>query len=172
MREYLLIDGYNVINALPEFKKVSRENLEEARDFLIEQMIEYHSYTGVNVIIVFDAYQVKSAKVKKENVNGIEVVFTKEHQTADTYIEKVVEDLVKNRRNIVKVVTSDWAEQQVVIGSGAVRVTPRELKYEIDLIKGKIKNKIDMENRKKSTLSDRIDQKILEALEKWRREEV
>lgn len=166
-----MIDGYNVINALPELKEISIQSLEEARNFLVDQMIEYHFYTGTEVILVFDAYQVKGTKVKRENIKGIEVVFTKEHQTADSYIEKRVEELVKDRRNVVKVVTSDWAEQQIVMGSGAIRVIPRELKLELDVIRIKIKNKMELDSQRKSTLGDIIDQKILQVLEKWRKED-
>ncbi len=172
MRVYLIIDGYNVINALSKLKEISKESLEEARNILIDDMVEYHSYTGTKVIIVFDAYQVKGTKVKKENVRGIEVIYTKEHQTADSYIEEIVEKLTKNKRDIIKVVTSDWAEQQVVLGSGGVRVIPRELQIELDKIKGKIEEKV-LENRvrKKLLISDQLDKNVLEILEKWRKED-
>ncbi len=171
MKEYVIVDGYNIINALSHLKEISKGSLEEARDAIINELVEYHSFTGKEVIIVFDAYQVKGTKVKKEKYKGIEVVFTKEHQTADSYIEEVVEKLTKNKRDIVKVVTSDWAEQQVVLGSGAVRMIPRELKIEMDQIRHKIKNKVEEnKNMKKMLISDRLDKNVLEILEKWRKE--
>lgn len=171
MKEFLIVDGYNVINAWPDLKKISKENLEEARDFLIERMAEYQSFTGEKVVLVFDAYQVKGTKAKVEKIKGVEVVFTKEHQTADSYIEKKVDELTRNKRNIVKVVTSDWAEQQVILGSGAVRVIPRELKIDLDLMKNKIRTKAGKAKKKKEILSERLDKNVLEILEKWRKEQ-
>lgn len=166
----MIIDGYNVINAWSDLKKISEGSLEEGRNVLIERMSEYHSYTGAEVIIVFDAYQVKGTKVNKDIVNGVEVVFTKKNQTADSYIEREVEVLAKDKRNIVKVVTSDWAEQQIVLGSGGVRVLPRELKFQYDQMKTKIRKKTDKAQHNRMNLGDRIDTRVLEILEKWRKE--
>ena len=169
--ELLIIDGYNVINAWSDLKKVSEASFEEARSVLINKMAEYHSYTGVEIIIVFDAYRVKGTKIKKEKIDNIEVVFTKKNQTADSYIEKRVEDLAKNKRNIVKVVTSDLVEQQIILGSGGIRVLPRELKNQYNLIKTKIEKKVEMTKNNRMLLGDRIDVGVLEILEKWRKEE-
>ncbi|SHK42369.1 NYN domain-containing protein [Paramaledivibacter caminithermalis] len=171
MKEFLIIDGYNIINAWSDLKKISEESLEEARNVLIDRMSEYRAYIKSEIIIVFDAYQVKGAKEKKKEINGIEIIFTKKNQTADSYIEKKVEELAKNKRNIVKVVTSDLAEQQIVLGSGGIRILPRELEIQYNLMKKKI-NKISEKNKQnRMILSDRIDEKVLETLEKWRREE-
>lgn len=170
MKEILIIDGYNVINAWSDLKEISEESLEEARNILIDRMAEYRSYTGVEVIIVFDAYQVKSSKINKDKINDVEIVFTKKNQTADSYIEEKVEKLAKNKRNIVKVVTSDLAEQQFILGSGGVRVLPRELKYQYDQIKTKIGKKAEKIKQNRMNLGDRIDTRVLEILEKWRRE--
>lgn len=170
MKHYLLIDGYNIINAWSDLKAVGGSNLEEARNILIQQLIEYKSYTGEHVILVFDAHLVKgSNNIKQEFVQGVEVVFTKENQTADSYIEKKVEELTKNRRNKVKVATSDWAEQQVVLGSGATRVSARELKIELGMVKKSIQKKTEETNDVRSTLRDRIDDDVAQILEKWRR---
>ncbi|WZL72651.1 NYN domain-containing protein [Clostridiaceae bacterium 35-E11] len=171
MSSYLFIDGYNVINAWPELKKIGRSDLEEARDCLIAQLVDYQSYTGETVIIVFDAHLVKGSNLKQEWVNGVEVVFTKELQTADSYIEKKVEELAKMRKNKVRVATSDWAEQQVVLGSGAIRISARELKLELDEIKKNIRKKTEAPKKIRSTLEERIDKKIIEHLEKWRRKQ-
>ncbi|MDK2918097.1 MAG: uncharacterized protein PWQ37_830 [Candidatus Petromonas sp.] len=171
MKDFLIVDGYNVINAWDSLKEISRESLEEARNILIDQMAEYHSFTGMKVILVFDAYQVKGTQVKSENIKGVEVIFTKEHQTADSYIEKKVEELTKDKRNVIKVVTSDWAEQQAVLGSGAIRVTPREFEIDLEFMKTKLKEKMEKSQKKKGMLSERLDDKVLEILEKWRKEE-
>ncbi len=170
MKEYVILDGYNVINAWTDLKKISEGSLEAGRNVLIERMSEYHSYTGAKVIIVFDAYQMKANKVKKEIINGVEIVFTKKNQTADSYIERKVEMLAKDKRNIVKVVTSDWAEQQIVLGSGGVRLLPRELKFQYEQMKTKIRKKADETQRSRMNLGDRIDTRVLEILEKWRKE--
>ncbi|MCG8541721.1 MAG: NYN domain-containing protein, partial [Clostridia bacterium] len=74
MKEVLIIDGYNVINAWPDLKKISQESLEQAMNMLIDKMAEYRSYTGIEVIIVFDAYQVKGTKIKKEKINNVEII--------------------------------------------------------------------------------------------------
>jgi len=171
LSNYLLIDGYNVINAWDDLKKICEENLEQARNILIDRMIEYHSYTGISVIVVFDAYQIKGTRTKIERISGIDVIFTKEHQTADSYIEIKVEELTRNKRNIVRVVTSDWAQQQVVLGSGAARITPKELFVELMVIKSKISKKSKDKKKNKLLLSDYIDNNVLQILEKWRREE-
>lgn len=170
LANFLIIDGYNVINAWPQLKTISVESLEQARNLLIDKMTEYHSFTGTTVIIVFDAYQVKGTKVKLENINGVDVVFTKEHQTADSYIEIKVEELTKNKRNIVRVVTSDWAEQQVILGSGGIRATPKELEIELKNVEGKINKKIKETKKSKLLLSDQLDESLLQLLEKWRKE--
>ncbi|WP_432404545.1 NYN domain-containing protein [Wukongibacter sp. M2B1] len=171
MKEYIIIDGYNVINAWSDLKKLSEENLEAARNILIDRMAEYHSYTGAEVIIVFDAYRVKGAKIKKDRINDVEIVFTKKNQTADSYIEIKVESLAKDKRNIVKVVTSDLAEQQVILGSGGIRVLPKELKFQYEQMKTKIEKKVEKSTNNRMNLGDRINTEVLEILEKWRRED-
>ncbi|WP_432667332.1 NYN domain-containing protein [Wukongibacter baidiensis] len=171
MKEYIIIDGYNVINAWSNLKEISEGSLEEARNTLIDKMTEYHSYTGVEVTIVFDAYRVKGAKAKKDKINNVEIVFTKKNQTADSYIEMMVEQLAKDKRNIVRVVTSDLAEQQVILGSGGIRVLPRELKFQYEQMKTKIEKKMEEVERKRMNLGDRIDAGVLEVLEKWRRQD-
>ncbi|KXG74802.1 NYN domain-containing protein [Thermotalea metallivorans] len=169
MKRYLLVDGYNIINAWPRLKRAGMENLQEAREQLIEILAEYKSFTGEEVIIVFDAHLVKGAQGKRESLNGLEIIFTKEHQTADSYIERRVEELTKNRRNMVRVATSDWAEQQVVLGSGAARISARELGIEVEAIKNQIQEKTKEVQQNHGRLGDRLDSKIVEILEKWRR---
>lgn len=165
------MDGYNIINAWPELKRAGMENLQEARDRLIEILAEYKSFTGEEVILVFDAHLVKGTQGKHESMNGLEIIFTKEHQTADSYIERRVEELTKNRRNMVRVATSDWAEQQIVLGSGAARISARELGIEVEAIKKQIQEKTKEVQQNHGRLGDRLDSKIVEILEKWRRKQ-
>ncbi|AOT71149.1 NYN domain-containing protein [Geosporobacter ferrireducens] len=171
MRNYLFVDGYNIINAWPELKEASGANLQQARENLIEQMIEYQSFVGERVTIVFDAHLVKGSNQKNETISGVEVVFTKEHQTADSYIERQVEQLTRNQRNRVRVATSDWAEQQFVLGSGATRISARELRIEMDLVKKNIRKKAEEIRQNRSALADRLDDETVQILEKWRRKQ-
>lgn len=128
--EYLLIDGYNIIFAWDELKKTAEESLEDARNLLIGKLCNYKAVRDENIILVFDAYNVKGNPGDAEKVRGITVIYTKEAETADAYIEKSTETLCKKYR--VKVATSDNLEQVIIFGHGAVRVTAAELKTKIE----------------------------------------
>ncbi|SHK50839.1 NYN domain-containing protein [Tepidibacter formicigenes] len=167
MREYLIVDGYNIINAWEDLKELGNENLELSRQKLIEILVEYASFKGIKVIIVFDAYLVKGARNNIQNYRNLEVVYTKENQTADSYIEKFISELRKN--DIIKVATNDWAEQQIVLGKGASRISARELKFEIDFAKQKIRKKTENKKIQKNTLDSILDKETLSKLEKIRR---
>lgn len=169
MNEYLILDGYNVINSWPELKVLMNESLEVARGELVELMAEYRAFKGITVIVVFDAYLVKGSIRKSEKLKGVEVVFTKEKETADSYIERLIVELSSNRRNRVSVVTNDWTEQQMVLGGGGTRIPVREMILEFNQIKNKINKRIETPKKQNNTLSDRIDRSILEKLEKFRR---
>lgn len=168
MKQYLVLDGYNVINAWPKLKILMDESLEVARNELIENMAEYAAFRGIDVIIVFDAYLVKGNIGNNEKLKGVDIVFTKEKETADSYIERTIVNLSKDRRNMVSVVTNDWVEQQMVLGGGATRVSVREMVLEFDQIKNKIDKKIKTPKVQKDTLFDRVDKKTLEKLKKFR----
>jgi len=170
LKRYLLIDGYNIINAWPVLKELARTSLEDARDHLIQMLVDYKAYTDQDIWIVFDAHQVKSGDNRRDEVKGIHIVFTKENQTADSFIEMKASQLAKKRLNEVRVATSDWAEQQVVLGSGGIRVSARELLIEIEDNLKRIVKKTEDINRSKYLLSDRIDKKIAKKLEEWRKE--
>lgn len=167
---YLFIDGYNYLNAIGSFDGKTLGALEEGRRKLIETLVEYQAYSGERIILVFDAYTVKGNLAKVEMHHEIKVVFTKEFQTADSYIEIEVEQLAKDPKNLVKVVTSDWAEQQVVMGSGAVRLSPREFSWELDKMKKQIKTEYIESPKKRTQIEDSLSPKALEALEKWRKD--
>lgn len=146
-RRYLFLDGYNVIHALGRYKGLSDASLESARYGLIDDLVDYRAFTGEVVTVVFDAYTTKGRKTKIELFKGVNVVYTREHQTADSFIEAEAEKLSQDPKNLVRVVTSDWAEQQVVLGSGAVRLTPREYEYELERVKQAIKDKLPENTR-------------------------
>ncbi|MBQ9408492.1 MAG: NYN domain-containing protein [Clostridia bacterium] len=127
--EYLLVDGYNVIYAWPELKSASDGELELGRKLLSDILDNYAPLTDAHIILVFDAYKVKNNPGKTEKYGNIEIVYTKEAQTADSYIEKLAYELTKLNR--VRVATSDGLEQLIILGSGALRMTALELKNEI-----------------------------------------
>lgn len=128
--EYLLVDGYNVIFAWDSLKELSKNNnLDGARNSLINILCNYQGYKKCEVILVFDAYKVKGNTREVEKVNNINIVYTKEAETADMYIEKVSHTLAKNHK--VRVVTSDALEQLIILGNGALRVSSREFLYEV-----------------------------------------
>ncbi len=127
--EYLLIDGYNVLYAWEELKNLAKDNLEHARKRLIDIVCNYQGFKKTNVILVFDAYKVKGNHGEVEKVHGVDVVYTKEAETADMYIEKVTRKLSKNNR--VRVATSDNLEQLIILGGGAVRVGAEAFKKEV-----------------------------------------
>ena len=127
--EILLIDGYNMIFAWPELKEMSQLNLEAAREYLIEILHNYQGYSGRNMIVVFDAYKQVGSVTKSETIHNLQVIYTKEGQTADQYIEKYVLENVKKKR--ITVATSDGLEQMMIFGQGALRMPARELREKV-----------------------------------------
>ena len=127
--EYLLVDGYNVIFSWDNLKKLADISIDGARNALINILCNYQGYKRCEVIVVFDAYKVKGNHREIEKVNNITVVYTKEAETADMYIEKASLDLAKKHK--VRVVTSDALEQVIILGNGALRVSSREFQGEV-----------------------------------------
>ena len=128
--EYLLIDGYNIVFAWDELKKVAEKSLDDARILLISRICNYRAMRQNNVILVFDAYKVKGLQREIENIHGVSVVYTKEAETADAYIEKTSRELCKNYR--VRVATSDNLEQMIIFGHGARRTSAGEFHTEVE----------------------------------------
>ncbi|EEO9428629.1 NYN domain-containing protein [Listeria monocytogenes] len=169
MEQILLVDGYNVIGAWPELSFLKDRDLEAARDKLVEWMAEYQSYTGYQVVVVFDAQFDRGVKRKSKKYQ-VEVVFTHEDETADEYIEqKAIE--WKNVRTQIMVATSDYTEQWAIFGQGALRISSRELLFEIQEMSKQIGQKIKriQEEMPKSNLN--LDSDVISQLEKWRRGE-
>lgn len=168
-RNITFIDGYNVINKWGELKEISRIDLADARDKLIEEMAEYKSLSGEELVIVFDTYNLDRVKETIIEKYGMEIVFTKRFQTADTYIER---ELARaNRHHNIKVVTDDGAIQTQVTSKGASRVTALELRQDLVTMRGKIKRKRKEDfnqNFKTFPISDKLSDvidKIKEDLE-------
>lgn len=128
--QYLLIDGYNIIFAWDELKALANESLNDARLLLISRIANYRAMKNINVILVFDAYRVGGNEREIEDIHGVKVVYTREAETADSYIEKTSERLIKNYR--VRVATSDSLVQMIIFGSGAERISAREFISEIE----------------------------------------
>lgn len=168
-KEYLFVDGYNIINAWGNLQSLSEMSLEMARNELIDIMSEYQHYTGIKVIVVFDAHMVKGNSGKKDIVNGIEVVYTKEDETANQFIERTLDSIGRVKR--VRVATSDWMEQQVVLGRGGTRISARELEVEIENYKKFLKNKSKKKNQINDLMIGRLDDEIIKKLERWRNSE-
>lgn len=128
--EYLLVDGYNIIFAWEELSSLARSDLNAARCRLMDILCNYQALCKMHLILVFDAYRVKGNPGSVERYHNIDVVYTKEAETADQYIEKVTHEMSrKNHR--VRVATSDGLEQIIIMGAGAIRVSARELLEEI-----------------------------------------
>lgn len=163
--EYLFVDGYNIINAWSNLKELSKISLEVAREELIEIMAEYQSFTGVKVIIVFDAHMVKGNSGKKENIKEVDVIYTRERETADQYIEKVLDEI--GREKTVKVATSDWLEQQIVLGRGGTRLSARELEVQVKNMKRTLNRRITTVDVKNELLIGGLDEDAIEKLSKW-----
>ncbi|MEF9934806.1 MAG: NYN domain-containing protein [Clostridium sp.] len=165
--DYILVDGYNVLNAWEETQKL-KDNLEFARDKLVDMLCDLASYSGIKLIVVFDAHKQNGGIEKVDNYKGVEVVYTKEGEIADCYIERTVYLLAK--KNNVGVVTSDNLEQSVSLSLGAIRITPKELLEQIRLTSKKIATKTQLSYvENKNSLENCVDKDILEKLEKMRR---
>ncbi len=128
--DYLLVDGYNIIFAWDELAEIAKDNMELARSRLINLMCNYKGVRKCEIILVFDAYRIKGHVGSIEKINNITVVYTKEAETADTYIEKTSHELSQNYR--VEVATSDRMEQVIIAGNGAARLSANEFKKQVD----------------------------------------
>lgn len=129
---YLLVDGYNIIFAWKELNELAKVNINSARDKLMDILCNYQGYKKINLILVFDAYKVSGGQGSVIKYHNINVVYTKEAETADQYIEKVT-NLIGKKYNVI-VATSDHLEQMIVWGQGAIRLSAEGLKEEIEYI--------------------------------------
>ena len=165
----VFVDGYNVLNSWPNLKTHIKDNFEGTRDKLVDIMHNYGTYMNVRIILVFDGYKVSGNLESAENINkNLTIVYTKDGETADSYIEKSVHKI--GRRSEICVVTSDYLEQQTIFQRGAVRVSTIEFYNDVmkteEVLKIKTKkNQISHKNH----LQDNVDEDILRKLEKIRR---
>ncbi|MCI8539587.1 MAG: GTP-binding protein [Oscillospiraceae bacterium] len=148
--EYLLVDGYNIIFAWDELKSVAQDNVDAARRMLMDLLCSYQGYKQCVVILVFDAYKVPRSTGEVSRYHNIYVVYTKEAETADTYIERATYEIAREHR--VRVATSDGLEQLIILGHGALRVSARAFHEEMDRVSGAISELITAQNRKNRDL--------------------
>ena len=127
--EYLLVDGYNIIFAWDALNELAQDSLDSARGSLMDILSNFQGYRKMHLILVFDAYKVKGNPGSTVRYHNIDVVYTKEAETADQYIEKVTHEIGKKHH--VRVATSDGLEQLIIMGAGAVRVSAKELQEEV-----------------------------------------
>jgi uncharacterized protein len=164
----VFVDGYNVINSWPQLRNIKSFSYESARAKLIDMLQNYATFTGWSIIIVFDAHMVKGSLEKKERYGNLTVVFTKEGETADNYIERIVNNI--GRTLEVYVVTSDSLEQQVAFQRGAVRLSSLEFYHLVTRDSNKLVKKYEARySSNKNLLEENIDKKSAEKLEKIRR---
>ena len=135
--EYLLVDGYNIIFAWDELNALAKESLDTARHRLMDILCNYQGYQKCVLILVFDAYRVPGSPGAIEQYHNIHVVYTKEAETADMFIERVTHEIGKSRR--VRVATSDGMEQVIILGHGALRVSARMFHEEVQNVEKQIR---------------------------------
>jgi len=166
---HVFVDGYNVISCWSELREIKEYSLDSARQKLLDYLQNYATYKGYKIYAVFDAHMKNGSIEKKERISeNLIQVFTKEGETADSYIEKIVNNI--GRKIEVCVITSDSLEQQLVFQRGAIRMSSLEFYFEVKEAENRIRNKTKKEySEKKHLLEDRIDQEVLEKLEKIRR---
>ena len=166
MQEYLLIDGYNIINNWPHLVKIKDYNLELARTKLIEILQNYQGMQGNNIIVVFDAHMSKS-KTRTTAIEGkVRVFYSKKGETADALIEKMIGELPQ--RSKITVVTNDWDEQMIILGKGALRMTARELLYNINNTEEMASSRKVNINSKNKSIEEHLHEKIKKQLEELR----
>ncbi|MDY2920937.1 MAG: translation factor GTPase family protein [Lentihominibacter sp.] len=158
--EHLFVDGYNIIFAWEELRDLAKVNIDSAADALVEIMGNYRGYRNCPVTVVFDAYRVKGGQRRREDRNGVEVVFTGEDETADTCIERTTFNMRGKCR--VRVATSDRLERSIVLGNDGVCVSATGFRKEVELVEDSIQEAIERNNRRnmlehKNTIEIRED---------------
>ncbi|NMW85976.1 NYN domain-containing protein [Peptoniphilus sp. AGMB00490] len=162
---YLFVDGYNIINSWQNLIKLKNISLEDARKELIDVMIEFSHSTKEHIILVFDAYLVKKSGGKTYHRDGIDIIFTKEFETADHYIERQLDEIGKLTN--VRVATSDNVEQQIILSRGGTRISARELEAEVENSKNKI---IHVAKKLKEEKVSALDEEIIHQLKEFKRD--
>ena len=163
-KEYLLVDGYNIIFAWEDLNELAKVNIEGARNKLMDILCNYQGYKKCTLILVFDAYKVEGGQGSVQKYHNIHVVYTKEAETADQYIEKTVHEIGKKYH--VTVATSDALEQVIILGQGADRLSGRNLREEIQRMKEEIREDYIEKQKKSGTyLFDHLPEELSDLME-------
>ena len=170
-RRILIVDGYNVINAR---KAGAIGPLADARDKLQAELMDYAGYSGQQIILVFDAWMSDRTERTSEQYGPVQVVYTQKGETADHYIERVCDEYahdIEMRRVEVRVATSDGTEQTIVLGRGAIRLSARELMYEMDQMRdqGRQSPVVLKASSKRNPIADHLPADVRMRLEEMRR---
>lgn len=168
MEEWLIVDGYNIIGAWPELNQLKTSNLPAARDRLIDLLSEYAFYTGQRVVIVFDAYLVPGSRQQQKRSQSCTVVYTEKGETADEYIERLVGELKSPHKRRLFVATSDYTEQRITFGRGALRISARELLIMVNDAQQRISQQVKQLKIQKNTLRHGLGDDIKRQLEQWK----
>lgn len=167
IKEYLLVDGYNIIFAWEDLNELSKINIESARNKLMDRLSNYQGYKKMTLILVFDAYKVKGNPGSVMKYHNIYVVYTKEAETADQYIEKTVHEI--GRKYQVTVATSDALEQVIILGQGGNRLSAANLLEEVEAVEAEISKKVKKKTPKeKNYLFDHLDEEMADLMEEVR----
>jgi predicted RNA-binding protein with PIN domain len=145
-KKYLLVDGYNIIHAWEETADLAAANLDSARDALADVLSDYQGSRDGRLILVFDAYRVRGHAGAGEEYGGIHVVYTREAETADNYIERTIREFAGKKDRTVRVATSDGLEQVIILGGGATRVSAREFRREVEQTRVEIASILEKNN--------------------------
>ena len=166
-KEYLLVDGYNIIFAWEELNELAKASIDAARNKLMDILSNYQGFSGCTLILVFDAYKVKGNQGEVQKYHNIYVVYTKEAETADQYIEKTTHEI--GRKYKVTVATSDALEQVIVMGQGAYRISARDFYEEVERTEKQIREINERERgEKRNYLLDYAREEDAREMEKVR----
>ena len=167
---YLLVDGYNVIHAIGVLSKAAADSLDGARKTLCDALCEYRALSRYRIIVVFDAHLVPDGVGSVEDYRNIKVVFTKEAETADNYIERAAYKLARQTsKRRITVATSDYMEQLIILGSGAVRMSAEDLWLEMENAREEMRVRY-IKNRpiKKNPIESLVDAETAKKLDEMR----
>ncbi|MGN1266761.1 MAG: NYN domain-containing protein, partial [Dorea sp.] len=167
VQEFLLVDGYNIIFAWQDLKELAKINIESARNKLMDILCNYQGFKKCTVILVFDAYKVDGYAQEIMKYHNIYVVYTKEAETADQYIEKVVHSI--GRKYHVRVATSDGVERVVTLGQGGTLISAQEFEEEVEIVRHQIMEEAESRREKgKNYLFNHMDKELAQTMEEVR----
>ena len=173
-RRVLIVDGYNIINARRGGGQAMNANtLADAREKLIDELMDYAGYSEQQVVLVFDAWMSDRTVRTEEKRGGVTVVYTQKGEIADRYIERLCDDLAPDidlRRVEVRVASSDGLEQTIILGRGATRMSARELMVEMEQLRmAGIRQVVQKPVSRRSPISDRLSPEVMKRLEELRK---